>query len=90
MSPEVEELWAQFEVTNANITKINESVEALLQPNPNLRIEKFVLSKIDTTNTLGRPQDKSNHEQLGLTLTSAAKPLTTSNPKVIYKSLNTA
>ena len=45
MSPEVEELWTQFERTNSNITKMKESIEALLQPNPNLRMEKFVLSK---------------------------------------------
>lgn len=82
MNPEVEALWEQFEVTNANVTKMTEAVEALLQPNPNLRMEKFVLSKIDSTNTLGRPEDVSNHEQLGRTLTAAAKPVANTNPKL--------
>lgn len=82
MSPEVNELWNQFERTNSNITKMKESIEALLQPNPNLRMEKFVLSKIDSTNQLGRPEDSSAHENLGRTLTGASKSLATTNPKL--------
>jgi len=82
MSPEVAELWSQFERTNSNITKMKESIEALLQPNPNLRMEKFVLSKIDSTNQLGRPDDSSAHENLGRTLTGASQSLATTNSKV--------
>lgn len=80
MSPDVEALWKEFEVTNANIMKIKEAVETLLQPNPNLRMEKFVLSKIDTGNQLGRPQDQSPYENLGKTLSAASKPIASSNP----------
>lgn len=79
LCPEVDHLWGQFEVTNSNITKMKEAIEALLQPNPNLRMEKFVLSKIDSGNQLGRPEDRSNFEQLGYTLSAAAKPVENTN-----------
>ena len=85
MSPDVEALWKEFEITNGNIMKIKEAVETLLQPNPNLRMEKFVLSKIDTGNQLGRPQDQSPYENLGKTLSAASKPIASSNPMVILK-----
>lgn len=88
MSPDVEALWKEFEVTNGNIMKIKEAVETLLQPNPNLRMEKFVLSKIDTGNQLGRPQDQSPYENLGKTLSAASKPIASSNPMVIIKICN--
>ena len=85
MSPDVEALWKEFEITNGNIMKIKEAVETLLQPNPNLRMEKFVLSKIDTGNQLGRPQDQSPYENLGKTLSAASKPIASSNPMVILE-----
>lgn len=64
LDEEVNKLWTRFESTNETITKLKSSVEGLLQPNPNLRYEKMLLSKIDSGNTLGRPQEESQFQQL--------------------------
>lgn len=64
LDEEVSKLWNRFETTNETITKLKSSVEGLLQPNPNLRMEKMLLSKFDTGNTLGRPQEESQYQQL--------------------------
>jgi len=68
LDEDVDSLWNRFEATHETINKLKQSVEALLQPNPNLRYEKMLLSKIDSTNTLGRPTDESQYQGLGRTL----------------------
>ena len=58
---------------------------ALLQPNPNLRYEKMLLSKIDSTNTLGRPTDESQYQGLGRTLEATSTSQKPHNEKVISR-----
>ena len=57
----------------------------LLQPNPNLRMEKMLLSKFDTGNTLGRPQEESQFQQLSKSMEMCSVTQKTYNEKVLLK-----
>ena len=57
-------------------------VKALLQPNPNLRYEKKILSKIDSGNQLGRPAEESQLQALGKVLEVSAVQMKPHNDKV--------
>jgi len=81
LDEEVNELWKRFETTNDTITKLRASVEGLLQPNPNMRMEKMLLSKFDTGNTLGRPQEESQFQQLSKTMEMCSVTQKTYNEK---------
>jgi len=81
LDEEVNNLWKRFETTNDTITKLKASVEGLLQPNPNLRMEKMLLSKFDTGNTLGRPQEESQFQQLSKSMEMCSVTQKTYNEK---------
>lgn len=81
LDEEVEELWNRFDVTNETIQKLSGSIEALLQPNPNLRYEKKILSKIDSGNQLGRPAEESQLQALGKVLEVSAVQMKPHNLK---------
>jgi len=68
LDPDVDVMFRRFQVMQVNLSKICDSMNSLVQPNPNLRMEKLVLSKIDSSNSLGRPQDLSGLESLGSSL----------------------
>lgn len=81
LDEEVNNLWKRFETTNDTITKLKASVEGLLQPNPNMRMEKMLLSKFDTGNTLGRPQEESQFQQLSKSMEMCSVTQKTYNEK---------
>ena len=46
LDPDVDVMFRRFQVMQVNLSKICDSMNALVQPNPNLRMEKLVLSKV--------------------------------------------
>lgn len=46
LDPDVDAMFRRFQVMQVNLSKICDSMNSLVQPNPNLRMEKLVLSKV--------------------------------------------
>ena len=46
LDPDVDVMFRRFQVMQVNLSKICDSMNSLVQPNPNLRMEKLVLSKV--------------------------------------------
>ncbi|CAG5094634.1 Oidioi.mRNA.OKI2018_I69.XSR.g13730.t1.cds [Oikopleura dioica] len=98
LDPDVDVMFRRFQVMQVNLSKICDSMNALVQPNPNLRMEKLVLSKlgsinqkwascesnkvIDSGNSLGRPQDLSGLESLGSSLLCSSAGAKESNEQL--------